>query len=467
MEQGEGINIEFKKSRNKLNNDVFETVCSFLNRKGGHLFLGVDDDGTIPGIEKEAIDDIINNFVTQCNNPLKLYPPFYLSPEIVKIEDKQIIHIFVPESSQVHNTAGSIFDRNDDGDFDVTKNHNHISQMYLRKQNTYTENRIFPYAAVADLNHDLLQRARIRAKNEAGGSHPWFEMNDLELLKSAQLYKKDFQTGKEGITLAGILLFGKDETILSVLPHHKTDAILRIQNIYRYDDRDDIRTNLIDSFERLMSFIEKHLPDPFYLEGDVRISLRSKIFREAISNLLIHREFSNAFPAKMIIESDRVLFENANRPNGFGPILPDDFTPIPKNPIIARVFKEIGFADELGSGVRNLFKYTSIYSNGGTPELIEDDIFKITIPTNKKEAGNRLAGRLVDGLAGGLVDGLADSQKKIIELILQNPKISKKEMSENIGISTTAIDKNISTLKKRNIIKRIGKDKGGYWEVTI
>ena len=131
--------------------------------------------------------------------------------------------------------------------------------------------------------------------------------------KSAQLYKRDFQSGKEGITLAGILLFGKDETILSVLPHHKTDAILRRKNIDRYDDRDDIRTNLLDSYERLMSFVKKHLPDPFYLEKDTRISLRSKIFREAISNILIHREYLNAFPAKMIIEHDKVLFESDNR----------------------------------------------------------------------------------------------------------------------------------------------------------
>ena len=63
------------------------------------------------------------------------------------------------------------------------------------------------------------------------------------LLRSANLYSKDFVTGKEGLTLAAILLFGKDTTILSVLPHHKTDAIYRVKDLDRYDDRDDIRTN--------------------------------------------------------------------------------------------------------------------------------------------------------------------------------------------------------------------------------
>jgi len=59
---------------------------------------------------------------------------------------------------------------------------------------------------------------------------------------------------------------------------------------------------------------------------------------------------------------------------------------------------------------------------------------------------------------------LEESQKKILFLIAKNSKISKKEMAEIIGISTTAIDKNIKILKKKNIIERIGPDKGGHWE---
>jgi len=282
------------------------------------------------------------------------------------------------------NTAGKIFDRNDDGDLNVTTNPSHIARLYLRKQTTYSENMIFPFATPDDLRHDLIAQVRIRAKNENGGSHPWFKMSDEALLHSAQLFKKDLQTGKEGLTLAAILLFGKDETILNALPHHRTDAILRRENLDRYDDRDDIRTNLIDSYDRLMAFVAKHLPDPFFLDGDVRASLRNKIFREAVANILIHREYSNGFPAKMIVGLNRVVFENANRPHGHGLINPETFTPFPKNPIIARVFKEIGFADELGSGVRNLFKYTGIYSKGGTPQLIEDDIFRTIIPITEQ-----------------------------------------------------------------------------------
>jgi ATP-dependent DNA helicase RecG len=154
---------------------------------------------------------------------------------------------------------------------------------------------------------------------------------------------------------------------------------LRRENLDRYDDRDDIRVNLLRSYERLMQFIAKHLNDKFYLEGDQRVSLRDKIFREAISNLLIHREFSNPFPAKLVVEKDRVYIENGNKPHGNGMIDPEDFSPYPKNPKIAKFFKEIGWVDELGSGVRNIYKYNKIYS-GADPEFIEGDVFKTIIP---------------------------------------------------------------------------------------
>jgi len=47
LNNGESLTVEFKESKNKLNKDVFESVCAFLNRNGGHLFLGVDDKGGI------------------------------------------------------------------------------------------------------------------------------------------------------------------------------------------------------------------------------------------------------------------------------------------------------------------------------------------------------------------------------------------------------------------------------------
>lgn len=384
ISRGEGLRVEFKKCRVALNKDIYETVCAFLNRSGGELLLGVADDGTVTGIDESIIRQIKSDFTTAVNNSQKISPSCYLSMEEVVIDGQTILYIYVPESSQVHRCHGKIFDRNEDGDFDITGNNTLVSELFLRKQTSYSENRIYPYVTIEDLREDVIARVRKMAGIQRPG-HPWREMDDFELVQSAQLHRKDYQTGKSGFTLAAVLLFGRDEVILSVLPHFRIDAILRREDLDRYDDRDDIRTNLIDSYDRLMAFVEKHLPDKFYLEKDQRISIRDHIFREVAGNILIHREYLSPFPAKFIIEQYRVYTENSNKPHGHGPISPADFSPFPKNPAIAKVFKEIGRADELGSGVRKLFKYGRIYS-GADPQLLEEDIFKIIVPLSSDAA---------------------------------------------------------------------------------
>lgn len=82
--------------------------------------------------------------------------------------------------------------------------------------------------------------------------------------------------------------------------------------------------------------------------------------------------------ARVIIEKDWLRTENWCRPRRHGDILETAFTPYPKNPILARFFVTAGLADIIGSGVRNLYRYTPIYTDGGKPELIEGDIPKFT-----------------------------------------------------------------------------------------
>jgi ATP-dependent DNA helicase RecG len=377
LKQGEGRTVEFKKSSYALNDDLYETVCAFLNRDGGDILLGVADDGTLEGVNRDCAEGMRRDFANTVNNPQKLNPPCYLTLTPVVYRRKLLFHVYVPPSSQVHRCAGRIYDRNEDGDYDITDTQELVADLYARKQSSYSENTLYPYAELADLDTKLIDRVR-RMTARRQENHPWATMGDVELLQSARLYQRDLQKGNEGLTLAAILLLGKETTILSAVSHHRTDAILRRVNVDRYDDRDDIRTNLLDSYDRLIAFGEKHLPDPFYLEGDQRVSLRGRILREVVGNLLIHREYVNPFPAKFIIEQGQLVTENANKPHGHGPINPALFSPYPKNPVIARVFKEIGLADELGSDVRNLYKYGKAYG-GSDPELLENDIFRIVV----------------------------------------------------------------------------------------
>ncbi len=307
-----------------------------------------------------------------------MYPPLYLIPLEYEWDGKIILYTHVPVSSNVCRCRGRIYDRNHESDIDITNNEGLVYQLYARKQDTYYVNKVLPVFSVSDLRHDLLNRAREMTKVRKD-AHPWRNMTDEEMLRSAGLLLTDTTSGKEGITLASILLFGTDNMILSALAHHKTDAIFRVYNTDRYDDRDVIITNLLDSYDRLIDFGKRHLNDLFTMDGIISISARDKILREIISNLLAHRDFSNAYVAKLVIEKDCIFTENSNRSHGYGSLDLATFEPFPKNPAISKVFREIGLADELGSGMRNTYKYTKLYSNA-EPEFKEGDVFRIIVP---------------------------------------------------------------------------------------
>ena len=222
--------------------------------------------------------------------------------------------------------------------------------------------------------------------------HEWGGLDNEGLLRSCGFILQDEMTGKEGITLAAILLFGTDNLIKSVCFQHKTDAIVRIIDTDRFDDRDVITTNLIDSYDRLMTFGKRHLNDRFVLnetrdskglESVQSVSARDKILREIIGNILMHRDFSSGHVARMVIEKDQIEIVNANRPHGHGNLDIQRFSPFQKNPSISQAFREMGLADELGSGMRNSYKFTKLYS-GGTPTFTEDgDLFRIIIPLSE------------------------------------------------------------------------------------
>ena len=90
LEQGEGITVEFKTARTELNHNVFETICAFLNRLGGNLILGVQDDGTPVGVDTSQVNKLKSDLITQSANPQKLSPPFTLFPEVVDCEGKNV-----------------------------------------------------------------------------------------------------------------------------------------------------------------------------------------------------------------------------------------------------------------------------------------------------------------------------------------------------------------------------------------
>lgn len=130
INSGEGISVEFKESTKQLPENLFETVCAFLNQSGGVIILGVDDVGNIIGIEKKSANILCKQIANLSNNPQKLFPSFLLEPKIVELENKILISIYIPISSQVHRNGKKIFDRSTDGDFEM-KTDEQIKNIYL------------------------------------------------------------------------------------------------------------------------------------------------------------------------------------------------------------------------------------------------------------------------------------------------------------------------------------------------
>jgi len=460
INSGECATAEFKEAKRKLPDSLFESICGMLNRYGGHVFLGVNDNGQCQGVERGYIQSIRKDFANLCNNPQKISPTVHLELKEYEHDGASILYLYVYQSSDVHRTAGKIIDRNEDGDFDITNNTVAITQLYLQKQNTYTENKIYPYADITELRQDLIARARSMALSR-NPDHVWGSMKDMELLRSAGLHDKDRTTGQEGLNLAGILLFGTDELIKSVIPYYKTDAILRINNIERYDDRDDVRTNLLDAYDRLMGFIRKHTDDRFVLDGSQRVSARDIIARETCVNMLIHREYSNPSPARLIIGKDILETSNASKARTIGYIDVNSYTPYPKNPKIAAVFKEIGLADELGSGMKKIMNYSWSYS-GRAPRFREDaSLFNAQIYISSPRPSKELASSLTDA---------------IYSLISQHAGISRAEINQFVNNKFPEIfagrDANklifnaLTKLKRQNKIINTGSRVAPSWRIV-
>ena len=512
ISKGENIEIEFKEAANEVPNSMWETVCSMLNTKGGEILLGVDDNANITGVNPKCVDSMIKNIVNKSNDPTIIDPPLLLNPEKFLIDDKPIIYIYIPSSSQVHRYKKVFYDRLSDGDFKIS-NHNSIEDLYRRKSLLASESTIYPYLKYDDFNQNVFIKIKELLKSN-NPTHPWMTMDNEHILRSALLYRRDYKTGKEGYTLAAALLFGKDDVIRNILPAYNIDVMVRKKNIDRYDDRVIIETNLIDAYSLLIKFVEDNIPSPFFLENGIRIDLRSIIFREVVANILVHREYFNSNPCTFIIYNDRVETHNANIPNGYGVLDPNAFSPFYKNPIISSFFNTIGLVEKIGSGVRNVTKYIESFAGEGrTAQFIEDNIFKMIIPIPYTEVIEGVAKGVAKGDNIRLIDGV--SQKagrdskiyadymqyrnyifsiindayvnvssvddrinipskniiatviRIVEYIALQNGVSKKEILDFTGYKgNSSIDRIVKVLTMGKIVKATGGTKNRIYEVN-
>lgn len=202
----------------------------------------------------------------------------------------------------------------------------------------------------------------------------------------------------------------------------------------------------------------------------------------------MHREFSCAYPATMTIYKDVVVTENWNRPYMMGRISLENLKPHPKNPTIANFFKQLGWVEELGSGIRKMYKYCPIYVKDALPVIEEGDVFKLTIrhePLNEPSNGplneplnNRhyvdkqedscsdedadhenglindpindpINGPINDTINDTISDTINDTQSLILNLIKERQGIDRKEISIEIKKTLVTVSRYIASLIAR------------------
>ena len=122
-------------------------------------------------------------------------------------EGKTLLWTCVTPASTVIRCAGRVYDRNDEGDFDITDSPIQMENMYARKTGAFSENKFFSYATEDDLRMDLMPTVRRLIENK-NVQHEWLKMTDHEIMISAGLYEKNLVTGEKGYNLAAIMLLG-------------------------------------------------------------------------------------------------------------------------------------------------------------------------------------------------------------------------------------------------------------------
>ena len=133
-----------------------------------------------------------------------------------------------------------------------------------------------------------------------------------------------------------------------------------------------------------------------------------------------------------------------------------------------RIFKDLEFVEQLGSGIPRIIQHY-----GKDCFQFSENFLRMSFPISEKggqmsgQIGGQMSGQ-IDGQMSGQIDGaienLTERQREVLKLIDHNSKISRKVISEKLGINESAVQKHIDSLKDKDIIRREGGTRG-FWLV--
>jgi len=370
LKVGERISFECKKAENNILKSVWETYSSFANTIGGIIVLGITENIKFVG---EA-----NHFeITGVNHPQKLRKEFFdtlnsnkvnrniltdTDVEIIDYEGVSLMCITVPQADYRQrpiyingNMMNGAFKRNYEGDYHCTEED--VKAMIRDANDSGNDGLLIEHYNIDDIDSATLSAYRNRFRT-ANPDHIWNDYADKEFLLNIGAYTKDRNTGREGLTLAGLLLFGKglsirerfDNIRMDYLDYTNLEEESRWSDRLTYDGRWE--NNLYNFFMRVQSKLISDIKRPFSLKGMERNddSLLHKAIREALTNLIIHADYMLTGILKVEKYDNRFVFSN---PGSLKIPIVDIYEgghSKARNPHIQAIFRMIGLGENIGSG---------------------------------------------------------------------------------------------------------------------
>lgn len=390
LQNGENEKLECKAGIQSLPKSLWETYSAFANTSGGIILLGIQED------TKE--NDPNKRFTIQgVNHPEARLKEFWdalhsdkvsdniLSPDqagIMMVDGKNIIWIQIPAAEYtrkpvfIHgNPFKGTFKRSFEVDYRCSEKE--VRNM-LRDSTEASDGQILQGSTMDDIDLASLQAYR-RLFGYRNPDHVWNQADDQAFLQNLQAYKKDCGSGQEGLTVAGLLMFGKSPSVLEAFPALRMDYIDRSGLLpgERWSDRltydGTWENNLYQFASIVIPRLTIDLKRPFRLEGMVRQDDTPvhRSVREAMINMLVHADYHLGGNLRAEKLDDGFCFSNPGTL-----LLPADEIcqgahSLARNPILQTMFRMIGYGEDIGSGFSTILDAWS-GQHWCRPEILED-----------------------------------------------------------------------------------------------
>ena len=274
---------------------------------------------------------------------------------------------------------------------------------------------------------------------------------------------KIIQNGKP--TLAAMLLFGNHGYSIHIGRFKAADTII-----------DDllIKDRLLKALDEAEIFIKKHINLSYAFDGSLQRKERWQYplesIRELLLNAAVHRDNKNSSDIVIKIFDDRILFTNPGRIYGnltIEDLKRDDYVSSIRNKLLAEAFYLMGDIEKYGTGFVRIREMLKDYPKISFSIEEIGDFFRIEL--TYQPISDNLEKDLQSDLEKDLQNrfGLTDNQLKILVAVRQDRAVTQQRLSELIGITSKNIRLNMKKLKEKGLLKRIGPDKGGSWQIML